>query len=166
MKRINRDGPALLGRLPSPERISERRLPDLLAAGAVIVDTRPTAAFAAGHIPGTINIPFNRNLATYAGSLLPYDRDFYLIVEGGPPAVDAVVRTLLSIGLDRVAGYLGLEVIGIWAGGGRSWAASGRSRPGAGPKRTGDADRGCPRGGGVADRPHSQRAAGAAAGVA
>jgi hydroxyacylglutathione hydrolase len=119
MKRINRDGPALLGRFPSPERVSERRLPELLAAAAVIVDTRPTAAFATGHIPGTINIPFNRNLATYAGSVLPYDRDFYLIVEGGPPAVDAVVRTLLSIGLDRVAGYLGHEVIGIWASSGQ-----------------------------------------------
>ena len=120
MKRINRDGPALLGRFPSPERMSERRLPELLAAGAVIVDTRPTEAFATGHIPGTVNIPHNRNLATYAGSLLPYDRDFYLIVEGGPPTVDAVVRTLLSIGLDRVAGYFGLEVVEIWAGSGQT----------------------------------------------
>ncbi|MBS1241124.1 MAG: beta-lactamase domain protein [Gemmatimonadetes bacterium] len=114
MKRINRDGPPLLGRILTPERISERRLASLVAAGAVLVDTRATASYATGFIPGTVNLPLGRSFATYAGSLLPYDQDIYLLVEGGPAAVDQAVRTLVSIGLDRVAGYLGPEAIEIW----------------------------------------------------
>jgi hydroxyacylglutathione hydrolase len=114
MKRINRDGPALLGRIPTPERISERRLATLLAERAVVVDARSTAAYATGFIPGTVNLPLGRSFATYAGSLLPYDQDIYLLVDGGPAAVEQAVRVLISIGLDRVAGYLGPEVIDIW----------------------------------------------------
>jgi hydroxyacylglutathione hydrolase len=114
MKRINRDGPPLLGRIPTPERISERRLAALLAEGAILVDTRATAAYATGFIPGMVNLPLGRSFATYAGSLLPYDQDLYLLVDGGAAAVDQAVRILVSIGLDRVAGYLGPEVIDIW----------------------------------------------------
>jgi hydroxyacylglutathione hydrolase len=52
MKRINREGPPLLGRLPTPERVGEQRLPALLQDGGTVVDTRSTAAFAGGHVPG------------------------------------------------------------------------------------------------------------------
>lgn len=121
MKRINRDGPPLLGKLPLPERLSERRLPDLLAAGAIVLDTRPTKTFAAGHVPGTINLPLGRSFTTYAGSLLPYDQDCYLIVDAAPGSVAEAVRMLVSIGLDRVAGFFGLEALDAWkAGGGAS----------------------------------------------
>jgi hydroxyacylglutathione hydrolase len=115
MKRLNRDGPPILGRLPAPERIGENRLPALLADGAVIVDTRSAAAFAAGHIPGTINLPLNRSLATYAGALLPYDRDIYLIIGGSGRGLEEAMRQLTFIGLDRVAGYVGPEAVTMWA---------------------------------------------------
>jgi hydroxyacylglutathione hydrolase len=116
MKRINREGPALLGRVPAPERIGEQRLPALLASGAIVVDTRGTAEYAGGHIPGTLNLPLGRSFATYAGSLLPYDADCYLIVD--PRQLEFAVRALVSIGLDRIAGYAGLEAIEHWAGSG------------------------------------------------
>jgi hydroxyacylglutathione hydrolase len=105
MKRMNRDGPAIMGSFPVPERTAETRLPALLKSGAVVVDLRSAGAFAAGHIPGTINLPLNRNFATYAGSLLPYDRDLYLLTGGGPG----------FIGLERIAGYLGPEALEVWA---------------------------------------------------
>ncbi|HET9275492.1 MAG TPA: MBL fold metallo-hydrolase, partial [Gemmatimonadales bacterium] len=60
MKRVNREGPPLLGTLPIPERVAEHRVAGLLASGAVIVDIRPAPDFAAGHLPGTLSIPFNR----------------------------------------------------------------------------------------------------------
>lgn len=119
MKRLNREGPALLGRLPSPERVGESRLAALLQEGAVVVDTRPASAFAAEHVPGTLNIPLNKSFTTWAGSLLPYDRDLYLIMAGGgSELVDAAVRNLVLIGLDRVAGYLGAEAVSLWAAAG------------------------------------------------
>lgn len=115
MKRLNRDGPPILGRLPAPERVSESRLPALLRDGAVVVDTRSAAAFAAGHIPGTINLPLNRSLATHAGELLPYDRDIYLIIEGSGHGLEQAVRQFTFIGIDRVAGYAGLDAVQMWA---------------------------------------------------
>jgi hydroxyacylglutathione hydrolase len=115
MKRINRSGPAILGAMTLPERLSEHRLAPLLAGAAVVVDTRPAAEFASRHIPGTLSIPHNKSFPTWAGSLLPYDRDLYLITPSdGPGHLGRVIRSLLMIGLDRVPGYFGPEVFDLW----------------------------------------------------
>lgn len=120
MKRLNREGPALLGALPSPERIGEGRLAGLLEGGAVVVDTRPAPAFAAGHLPGTLSLPLNKSFTNWAGSLLPYDRDLYLLMaDASRASVDAAVRNLVLIGLDRVAGYFGAEALELWSAQGR-----------------------------------------------
>lgn len=116
MKQLNREGPALLGRLPTPERVAESRLAALLSEGAVVVDTRLAYAYAAGHVPGTLSIPLNKSFTTWAGSLLPYDRDLYLVMaDAGDASVAAAIRNLVLIGLDRVAGYFGPEAIDLWA---------------------------------------------------
>lgn len=104
MKRINRDGPALLGGFTRPPRVSAARLKDLLASGAMVVDTRSADDFAAGHVRGTINIPLVRSFTTWAGWLVPFDEDFYLIAD--PDVIDEAVRDLAMIGLDRVAGFI------------------------------------------------------------
>ncbi len=121
MKRINRDGPPLLGGLPRPERVAEHRLADLLEDLAVVVDTRSAPDFAAGHVPGTLSIPFNKSFPTWAGALLPYDRDLYLLVEDTrPEGVERVIESLVLIGLDRVRGYFGPEALTLWTSEGRS----------------------------------------------
>src|SRR5690606_22360819 len=96
MKRINKEGPAILGEFRRPERLPGQRLADLLEEGALVVDTRPAREFAAGHVPGTLNIPLNRSFNTWAGWLVPYDRPFYLLTdeEGRPGAIDEAVRDL------------------------------------------------------------------------
>jgi hydroxyacylglutathione hydrolase len=117
MKRINRDGPPVLGALALPERVAEHRIGGLLAAGAVIVDLRPAPDFAAGHLPGTLNIPDNNSFATWAGSLLPYDRDLYLLLDDAGPGtgrLERVIQNLLMIGLDRVRGYFAPDVLELW----------------------------------------------------
>lgn len=115
MKRINRDGPAILGGFRRPARLPESRLPSLLKDGAIIVDLRTAADFAAGHVPGTINIPLNRSFTTWAGWLLPYDRDFYLVAdERDEVAIDAAARDLAMIGLERIGGFFGTGVIDTW----------------------------------------------------
>jgi hydroxyacylglutathione hydrolase len=91
-----------------------------LSSGATVVDTRGTTAFAAGHIPGTINIPLNKSFSTWAGSIVPYDRDLYLIVDGDVEArALEAARDLAMIGLDRVAGYVGAEALAAWQGKGK-----------------------------------------------
>ncbi len=114
MKRINRDGPRLLGDI-RPTRLAVDRLAALLAAGATVVDTRPASEFALGAVPGTINIPLNRAFTTWSGSLLPYDSELYLLLDDrGESVVDRVVRQLAGIGLDRVVGYFGIDAVEAW----------------------------------------------------
>jgi hydroxyacylglutathione hydrolase len=104
MKQVNKAGPRVLGGFARPARMDDAALATALGAQAAVVDTRATAAYAAGHVPGTINIPLGRNFTTYAGTLLPYDRDVLLIVEQ-EGAVDDAVRELALIGIERVAGW-------------------------------------------------------------
>ena len=112
MKRINRDGPRVLGGPPVPPRVTPRTLVDALTAGATVIDTRPAREFLARAIPGTINIPANRSFTTWSGWLLPYDRDFFLLVdERSPQGVEVVARALAGIGLDRIAGYAGIDAL-------------------------------------------------------
>jgi hydroxyacylglutathione hydrolase len=114
MKRINRDGPRLLGEL-RPVLLPVDRLAAVLQAGAIVVDTRSAPEFALGAVPGTISIPRNRAFTTWSGSLLPYDVELYLLLDDRREStVDGVVRQLAGIGLDRVVGYFGTEVIEAW----------------------------------------------------
>ena len=119
MKRINKEGPRLLGGFRVPPHLAPQSLRGLLAQGKVVVDTRPAAKFAAGHVPGTVNIPLDAGFTTWAGWLLPYDRDIYLLLDGRSPAfVEAAVRDLATIGLDRVAGAFAEEAVAAWEAGG------------------------------------------------
>jgi hydroxyacylglutathione hydrolase len=116
MKRLNKEGPRVLGGFRTPERLGAGAFAAHLAAGALVVDTRPAAAFAVGHVPGTISLPFDGSFTTWAGWLIPYTRDFYLIVdEHAGPRVETAVRDLAMIGLDRIGGWFDTGVIAAWA---------------------------------------------------
>jgi hydroxyacylglutathione hydrolase len=115
MKRINQTGPQLLGSIHRPARLPLESLIGALAEGAPVVDTRQAAEFGHAAVPGTINIPVNRAFTNWAGSLLPYDRDFYLIVDDRRvQSLDELVRDLVGIGLDRIAGYFGVDTVEAW----------------------------------------------------
>ena len=104
MKALNKRGPDLRPTAPPP-RLDGARLAALAASGAMVVDTRPAEAFAEGHLAGTLNIPAGGSFVTWAGWLLPYDRDLYFITRDGAAAdVAELTRLLALIGLDRVAG--------------------------------------------------------------
>jgi hydroxyacylglutathione hydrolase len=110
MKRLNKAGPPLWSAVPPPPRLSRERLAALVAERALVIDTRAAGAFAAGHVPGTINIPLNKAFTTWAGWLVPYTTDFYLIVDEQSAAVLAQARQdLAMIGLDRIGGYFTWE---------------------------------------------------------
>jgi hydroxyacylglutathione hydrolase len=120
MKRLNKEGPRILHGFRRPELGDLSGLDRALHAGAVVIDARPAAHFAAAHVPGTISIPLNRSFTTYAGWLVPFTADFFVIVDDRVPgAIDVVVRDLAMIGLDRVAGYFDAAVIDQWSAAGR-----------------------------------------------
>ncbi len=115
MKRINRSGPRLLGEIRRPARLPVGTLISVLAQGGIVVDTRESPEYGRGAVPGTLNIPATRTFTTWAGSLLPYDHDFHLIVDDRRvQTVDELVRDLAGIGLDRLAGYFGSDVVDAW----------------------------------------------------
>ncbi len=119
MKRINKDGPRILGGFRRPELCPPAAVDALLRKREIIVDTRPAPDFASGHIPGTINIPLNKAFNTWAGWLMPFDRDFHLNVDAEcSRCIDEAVRDLAMIGLDRVAGYFGTDVTEAWSASG------------------------------------------------
>jgi DMSO/TMAO reductase YedYZ molybdopterin-dependent catalytic subunit/rhodanese-related sulfurtransferase/glyoxylase-like metal-dependent hydrolase (beta-lactamase superfamily II) len=72
--------------------------------GAVALDTREPADFAAGHVRGAVNVGLQGRFAEWAGDVLAPDRDIVLV--GDPAAaVESKVR-LARIGYDRVVGQL------------------------------------------------------------
>lgn len=112
MKRLNKSGPPPLSAVPAPHHLAASALDRLLAEDAVIIDTRSVSEFAAGHAAGTINIALNKAFTTWAGWLVPYTADFYLVGENAD--VLAQARTALAmIGLDRLVGYFTWDDLAI-----------------------------------------------------
>lgn len=99
MKRMNKQGPPLLGAQKLAPKLTEPFQGD-----GILIDLREPELYAAGHIPGSIHLPQYKNFITWAGSVLPYDRDLYLLAPNEEAAVTAV-KDLAMIGLDRVVGW-------------------------------------------------------------
>lgn len=115
MKRVNRAGPETLSGRSRAARVSVKQIAETLEKGGLIVDTRSTADFAAEHIPGTINIPFNKSFVQWAGWLISVDAEVTLIIDarqGG--GIDEAVRDLSLIGIEKVVAWTGHNVIATW----------------------------------------------------
>ncbi|MGE3854297.1 MAG: rhodanese-like domain-containing protein [Planctomycetota bacterium] len=108
MKRDNKVGPALLGKLPQPARLSPDDIRKLDGATTAIIDTRPWASFRAGHLDGALSIPLDKSFPTNAGSLIDEGEPIVLIVASESEAEDAV-RSLVRIGYDRIVGWLSAD---------------------------------------------------------
>ena len=116
MKRVNKEGPAILGRFHVPEKLDAAQLPELIASKALVIDTRPAGEYAAGHLPGTINIPLTASFVTWAGWLVHpvvQTDEFYLIVDRATAAarLDELARSLALIGIDRITGYFDASTV-------------------------------------------------------
>lgn len=70
----------------------------------IVLDTRPGDQFTAGYVPGSIFIGLEGRFAEWAGSLLPFDKDFLLVTEEGKEK-ETIVR-LARVGFSRMKGYL------------------------------------------------------------
>jgi glyoxylase-like metal-dependent hydrolase (beta-lactamase superfamily II)/rhodanese-related sulfurtransferase len=117
LRELNRAGPTVLG-LPQPP-LPALGLDDFrrhLDGGATVVDTRPAATWAAGHVPGVLAIPLRPAFASWLGWLV--ERDAPLLFVVGPDQDRAELgHQCRQIGYDRIVGEL--------AGGTTAWAAAG-----------------------------------------
>jgi hydroxyacylglutathione hydrolase len=106
MKQVNAAGPKLLGHeRPGQKRFSAKEIHQRLCEHCLVVDVRPKEAFAAAHVPGAINIPLGPNLPTWAGWVLPYDKQLVIVAQN-PSEVPEAVTHLIRVGLDDVQGYM------------------------------------------------------------
>lgn len=105
MKEENRRGPAVLGPLPRPRRMSGGELAAVSRdPGTVVIDTRADRlGYYAEHIRGSIYAPLNKSFPTIAGCYVDPASDIVLVC--GESEVDEAVRDLVRIGLDRVVGW-------------------------------------------------------------
>ncbi len=113
MKRINRDGPRVLGGFPKPARGDRATLARAFGQGVVVIDTRAAAAYATAHVPGTLNVPMSKTFSTWAGWLVRYDLDIHLIADD-EATVTRAVRELAMIGLDRVTTWYASAIVEEW----------------------------------------------------
>ena len=102
---INRRGAAPLDALPPLAVLSPSQLKAELDRGAIVLDTRSQDAFAAGHLPCSINIALSGQFASWAGALLGLNSSPILVAENPEKLAESRMR-LARVGLDRVAGCL------------------------------------------------------------
>jgi hydroxyacylglutathione hydrolase len=138
MKRMNRSAAAQQApREPIYGGLAE--LEDALKKGGTVVDTRPATKFAAGHVPGTLNIPLGKSFLNWSGALVPGDTDFWIIAEGdSDDAVKRIVDDLSKVGLTRVAGVFASDVLREWKSRGGELETVAQIDPQSLRKRTGD----------------------------
>jgi glyoxylase-like metal-dependent hydrolase (beta-lactamase superfamily II)/rhodanese-related sulfurtransferase len=103
---INRKGPAPIGNLPGlgpldpltfKKKAEERN--------TVVLDSRSYEAFGGQHVPGAYHIDMGGNFATFAGWVLPPNKDILLVSDSVEQAQEAVIW-LRRVGLDNPIGFL------------------------------------------------------------
>ncbi|MBN1856671.1 MAG: MBL fold metallo-hydrolase [Dehalococcoidia bacterium] len=114
---INGKGPALVSSLPAPKELSPLEFAaEAARENTVVLDLRPYAAFGGQHLVGSYHIDFGGNFPTFAGWIMPPDKNILLVVPEAVQVAD-VLDWLRRVGVDRVTGAL---VGSLYA-----WAAAG-----------------------------------------
>jgi glyoxylase-like metal-dependent hydrolase (beta-lactamase superfamily II)/rhodanese-related sulfurtransferase len=114
---LNRGGPGNLAALPEVVALSPADVEKKMSSGALLLDTRPSAQYGTGHVPGSVHIGLSGQFASWAGTLLSSKTPIVLVTEDEERVSEARIR-LARVGLENVVGYL--------EGGILAWHQSGR----------------------------------------
>lgn len=113
----NLKGAPTLDACPTDKSLTPQQFEELMKEGAVVIDARDSAAFGGFHIPGSINIGFEKQLANWVGMVVEPNSEIILVVDDQAD-YDRMVTELHRIGYDLIFGYL--------SGGIMAWLMSGR----------------------------------------
>jgi glyoxylase-like metal-dependent hydrolase (beta-lactamase superfamily II)/rhodanese-related sulfurtransferase len=106
MALLNRKG-APAPDLSPPTELGGRQLRLAIRLGAWVIDLRPRASFAAGHLAGSINAEYAVPFASYLAWTKPWDAPLVLVSDNATVA-SAAQRDLSRVGVDHIAGrYVG-----------------------------------------------------------
>ncbi len=101
----NTQGVPLLERCPLEQTLNPDQFDRIRQQGATVIDTRDTASFGGFHIPGAINIGFEKQMANWIGMVIE-PKDNLLLVVDDREKYDQMTLELHRIGYDNVFGYL------------------------------------------------------------
>jgi hydroxyacylglutathione hydrolase len=107
---INRTGASALADLPPLRAITPLGLKSMLSAGDIALDVRPGDEFAAGHVPGSVNIALSGQFASWAGTVLGLSAHPVLIAasddESSNVQLEEARLRLTRVGIEVLDGYL------------------------------------------------------------
>ena len=101
----NIQGAPLLERCPLEQTLNPDQFDKVRRQGATVIDTRDTAAFGGFHIPGAINIGFEKQMANWMGMVIDPSENLLLVVDDREK-YDKMTTELHRIGYDSIFGYL------------------------------------------------------------
>jgi glyoxylase-like metal-dependent hydrolase (beta-lactamase superfamily II)/rhodanese-related sulfurtransferase len=113
---INRSGAPTLKELPPIPALSPTKVRTLLQERVNVLDVRSGEEFAAGHVPGSINIALAGQFASWAGGILGIHSKPALVGATDAQIEEARLR-LARVGIEELGGYL--------SGGFKAWEESG-----------------------------------------
>ena len=113
---INRSGAGTLTELAALEALSPTQVQALLEEDAYVLDVRPGDRFAAGHVPGSVNIALSGQFASWAGAIFGIHARPVLVGDTDAQIEEARLR-LARVGIEDLRGYL--------AGGVDAWRQAG-----------------------------------------
>ncbi len=102
---INREGAPALTALAPAVALSTAEVKLAQKSGAVVLDVRPADQFAKAHIPGSVNIGFGGQLASWAGIVLGLSANVVMVAESEEQAQETRTR-LARVGIENTIGYL------------------------------------------------------------
>jgi hydroxyacylglutathione hydrolase len=102
---INRTGAPALSDLPALRAISAREWKSMLDDGEIALDVRSNDEFAAGHVPGSVNIALSGQFASWTATVLGLNSRPVLIATSDEQLEEARVR-LARVGIEVLDGYL------------------------------------------------------------
>lgn len=108
MKRVNRDGVAVLGALPVAEHLAPALFSKKAEApNTFVVDARTnTDAYAENHFPKSLCAPLRSPFFSAATGSFLTERDGILLLVESEADVDLAVRQLFRIGFDSIQGWM------------------------------------------------------------
>jgi glyoxylase-like metal-dependent hydrolase (beta-lactamase superfamily II)/rhodanese-related sulfurtransferase len=95
----------LMGPAPVPKPTTQELAVEEIPPGAVVIDVRPRADFAAGHVPGSLGIELSAETAVWTGWLVEFDAPIVLVANRDQRIAE-VVTQFARIGFDRVVGVV------------------------------------------------------------
>ena len=117
LREVNRRGPPVHGEPGGLARLTTEDVAAVRDRDAVVVDVRPVAEFAAGHVPGSLSNMLRPQFASWLGWLLPDPGTPLVFVAGDHQDRREIVRQCRNIGYEYLVGEL--------AGGVGAWRAAG-----------------------------------------